>query len=864
METRPNRKKSIIIIILMIVVIIIASIVITKNSSKVKSIGYSDLIYKMENGEIIGVYFTGVYKVNVLYQSDYDEVVAKDGQEAAEKLWANFKKGKSVSATAIVLSRERVSDAMDTAVEKFGPEKITVIASDPNARSAASYIMPAISTILLIGIGVMFFMAMRGKGGAGAAFDFAKTDAIVATKVKVRFDDVAGAEEEKEELKEIVEFLKQPKKFRDVGARIPKGVLLVGQPGTGKTLFAKAVAGEANVPFYSISGSDFVEMFVGVGASRVRNLFKQAKKTQPCIVFIDEIDAVGRRRGAGLGGGNDEREQTLNQLLVQMDGFDENDGVVIMAATNRADVLDPALMRPGRFDRQVYVHMPDVKGREAIFKVHARNKPLASEVDFKNLARLTSGFSGADIENLLNEAAILAARDDRKAIFMKDILEGINKVIAGPQKKSRVVTERDRKITAYHEAGHALVGRFMKHSDAIQEVSIIPRGAAAGYTISRPKTDDSHVTYNYLIDTIAMTLGGRAAEEIVFEDISTGASQDIKQATGIARNMVVEWGMSPKLPNTYFGGEGEVFIGRDFQTQTGYSEEYAAIIDSEIRRIIDENYKRAKECLTENRQVLDDMVALLFKHETIYGDEVDMLIAGKTVDEVSQSIAQKQEERDKEAERMKKQAEEEAKKQEALEAIKAISNQQNLNITTPDGDVNIKFVDAPMPKGFKPNPNDKTVYIFKTEKDTKPDKPESKIVSVSEDASKPSEKTEQTKPEATGSKAKDETKTVENIVETKAKDETKTVETAEAKDGLNDKKDADASTKTVESKDKETKVEKVEPKAEDAKVESLESKDKDAKAEKVEAKDKDSKVEKVESKDKDAKAEQKDDETKKE
>lgn len=794
METRPNRRKSIIIIIAMIVIVIVAAVLITNSANKTPSIGYNELISKMENGEIKGVYFTGVYKVNVLYTKEFNASTDKDG------LWSSFIKGKAASATAIVLSRERVSEAMDNAAKN--DITVAVIASDPNARSISSYILPAISTILLIGIGIMFFMAMRGKGGAGAAFDFAKTDAIVATKVKVRFDDVAGAEEEKEELKEIVEFLKQPKKFRDVGARIPKGVLLVGLPGTGKTLFAKAVAGEANVPFYSISGSDFVEMFVGVGASRVRNLFKQAKRTQPCIVFIDEIDAVGRRRGAGLGGGNDEREQTLNQLLVQMDGFDENDGVVIMAATNRADVLDPALMRPGRFDRQVYVHMPDVKGREAIFKVHSRNKPLASEIDFKNLARLTSGFSGADIENLLNEAAIFAARDDRKVIFMKDILEGINKVIAGPQKKSRVVTERDKKITAYHEAGHALVGRFMKNSDAIQEVSIIPRGAAAGYTISRPKTDDSHVTFNYLVDTIAMTLGGRAAEEIVFEDISTGASQDIKQATAMARNMVVEWGMSPKLPNTYFGGEGEVFIGRDFQTQTGYSEEIAAIIDNEIRRIIDENYVRAKACLIENRKVLDDMVDLLFKHETIYGDEVDMLIAGKTVDEVSEKITQKQEERDKETERIKKEAEEEAKKKEALEAIKAIATQENLNIKTPEGDVNIKFVDAPMPKDFKPDPLDKTIYIFKTENGKNEEKPQSKVVKVEEP--KPAVNLEDTTPNA-DEKAKSKTQE-ESVKEVKA-DVASKKEDAPKGDAPQDntKKEKTASASKVETKKAPTK-----------------------------------------------------------
>jgi cell division protease FtsH len=496
--------------------------------------------------------------------------------------------------------------------------------------------------ILSVGF-LLFYMFKQSQGANNKALNFGKTKARLNQNVKVRFSDVAGAEEEKEELREIVEFLKAPKKFIEVGARIPKGVLLVGQPGTGKTLFAKAVAGEANVPFFSISGSDFVEMFVGVGASRVRDLFDQAKRNMPCIIFIDEIDAVGRQRGAGLGGGHDEREQTLNQLLVQMDGFETNEGIIVMAATNRADILDPALLRPGRFDRQIYIHVPDVKGREAIFKVHSRNKPLSGDINFKQLARMTSGFTGADIENLLNEAAILAARDNRKVIIMKDIYEGINKVTIGTQKKSRLVTETDKRITAYHESGHAIIAKLLPNCDEVQEVSIIPRGMAAGYTLTRPENDDNHVTKNKLNDIITMMLGGRAAEEIIIKDISTGASNDIQRATAIAKSMIMEWGMSAELGNSFWGsGEHEVFLGRDFQSQHTYSEEIAGKIDGEIRKIIDYNYGRALEILKEHRPVIENMVRLLYERETIYADEVDMLFQNMTVEEVLKKIAEKE------------------------------------------------------------------------------------------------------------------------------------------------------------------------------------------------------------------------------
>ena len=504
--------------------------------------------------------------------------------------------------------------------------------TDPNAGSVWSSVISIAGFLLLLAAFFLIFKSMRGAGTNPT--DFAKVNNNVVQNVKVRFSDVAGAEEEKEELKEVVDFLKNPAKYNDVGARTPKGVLLVGPPGTGKTLFAKAVAGEAGVPFFSMSGSDFVEMFVGVGASRVRNLFATAKKNKPCIIFIDEIDAVGRQRGAGLGGGNDEREQTLNQLLVLMDGFEANEGIIVMAATNRADVLDPALLRPGRFDRQITVNLPDVKGREEILKVHARNKPLASDVSFKTLARITSGFSGADLANLLNEAAILAVRNKRKVITNVDLYEGVNKVIMGPQKKSRVVTETDKKITAYHEAGHAILANLLPNCDSVQEVSIIPRGNAAGYTLTRPDSDDNHLTLNKLLDDITMTLGGRVAEELVIKDVSAGASGDIQMATKRARAMVTEWGMSELVGPVSYGENSEVFLGRDYATKASYSEKMASVIDEEVERIIKERLEIARKMLKENRNILDNMAKLLIERETIYGEEVKMLMDGKSVEEI--------------------------------------------------------------------------------------------------------------------------------------------------------------------------------------------------------------------------------------
>ena len=507
---------------------------------------------------------------------------------------------------------------------------------DPNAGSLWSMIFPYL--IMGVVMLIVIIILSRFMGGTRSATNFAKTNARQLRDLKVRFSDVAGADEEKEELQEVVEFLKNPRKFQQLGARIPRGVLLVGPPGTGKTLFAKAVAGEAGVPFFSISGSDFVEMFVGVGASRVRDLFDTAKKNQPCIVFIDEIDAVGRQRGTGLGGGNDEKEQTLNQLLVQMDGFETSDGIIIMAATNRADILDPALLRPGRFDRQIFVNVPDVKGREAILRVHARNKPMAPDVNFKVVARMTTGFSGADLANLLNEAAILAARANRKAITNIDLYEGINKVLLGPQKKSRLVTESDKRVTAYHESGHAILAKLLPNCNPVHEVSIIPRGQAGGYTMTRPENDNDYHTKAKLLDDIVMTLGGRVAEELVIKDISAGASGDIKAVTKRARLMVTEWGMSDKLGPINYANDQEYFLGKDLTSHVGYSEETAAIIDREISNIINSSLEKARKLLGENRAILDNMARLLVDKETIYGEEVDMLIKGASVEEVEKYI----------------------------------------------------------------------------------------------------------------------------------------------------------------------------------------------------------------------------------
>ncbi len=476
---------------------------------------------------------------------------------------------------------------------------------------------------------LFFFLLNQAQGGGSRVMNFGKSKAKLYNdeKKKVRFRDVAGADEEKQELVEVVEFLKDPRKFAELGARIPKGVLLVGPPGTGKTLLARAVAGEAGVPFFSISGSDFVEMFVGVGASRVRDLFETAKKNAPCIIFIDEIDAVGRQRGAGLGGGHDEREQTLNQLLVEMDGFGANEGIIIIAATNRPDILDPALLRPGRFDRQITVDRPDVNGREAVLKVHARNKPLDDLVNLKSIAQRTPGFSGADLENLLNEAALVAARSNKKKIDMEDIDEATDRVIAGPAKKSRVISEKERKIVAFHEGGHTVIGLVLDEADMVHKVTIVPRGQAGGYAVMLPKEDRYFMTKPELLDKITGLLGGRVAEEIVFGEVSTGAHNDFQRATGIARKMVTEFGMSDKLGPLQFGqAQGQVFLGRDINNEQNYSDAIAYEIDLEVQRIIKECYARAKEILTENREKLNLIATTLLEVETLDAEQIKSLI----------------------------------------------------------------------------------------------------------------------------------------------------------------------------------------------------------------------------------------------
>lgn len=494
-----------------------------------------------------------------------------------------------------------------------------------------SFWLNLIPTLLMLGVMIFFFVFMMKNAGGGKMSSFGKTNAKMApSSKKATFDDVAGADEEKEELKEIVDFLRDNKKYTEIGARIPKGVLLLGPPGTGKTLLARAVAGEARVPFFSISGSDFVEMFVGVGASRVRDLFEQAKKNAPAIIFIDEIDAVGRQRGAGLGGGHDEREQTLNQLLVEMDGFEDNDSVIVMAATNRRDILDPALLRPGRFDRQILVGYPDVKGREAILKVHTRNKPLAPDVDLETIAKSTVGFTGADLENLVNEASLLAARKNKKAITKDELEEASIKVVAGPEKKSKVITEDEKKLTAYHEGGHALCTYYSKSQDKVHQVSIIPRGQAGGFTMSLPVKDKSYVSKNEMYENIVVLLGGRVAEKLILDDISTGASNDLERATSTARNMVTRYGFSDNLgPVVYGQGDHEVFLGRDYTNTPSYSDNVAAEIDNEIRTLIESAFTDAEKILNEHMDKLHVVAKYLMKYEKVDGATFEKLMNGE-------------------------------------------------------------------------------------------------------------------------------------------------------------------------------------------------------------------------------------------
>ena len=596
------------------------------SNTRDRRITYPQLLTMIEEGQVRSVAIRGTSLVGVTTTTTVADADFPD---------KNYDFETTIGADFIVTARQMQAAKLNKPLDEVSVKDLafTIIYRQPLTTPWWYDLIPlAISLVLC---GVMFWLIMRAQtGGNGKVMNFGRSRARIhdPNKNKVTFADVAGAEEEKEELKEMVDFLRNPKAYIDMGARIPKGVLLIGPPGTGKTLLAKAVAGEAGVPFFSISGSDFVEMFVGVGASRVRDLFDQAKRAAPSIIFIDEIDAVGRHRGAGLGGGHDEREQTLNQLLVEMDGFEANDGVIVMAATNRADILDKALLRPGRFDRQVYVGLPDVKGREEILRVHTKNKPLGPDVSLKTIARSTAGFSGADLENLVNEAALLAARQGKKAITEKEIEEASVKVMMGPEKKSHVVTNEERRLTAYHETGHAITGYFSKHHDPVHQISIISRGGAGGYTMYLPEKDPSYVTKTAMFENIVTLLGGRVAEQLVLEDISTGASSDLQRATDTARAMVTRYGFSERMGPVVYGSDpGETFLGRDFGQGKGYSEAIASEIDNEIRDIVDEAYETARRTLTEHMNELHKVAGVLMEREKISGEEFKTLMEGGTL-----------------------------------------------------------------------------------------------------------------------------------------------------------------------------------------------------------------------------------------
>ena len=667
-KKKNNQKKSFWIYAIVILLMFLVVYWVVSSNNNNKKISYTEFQQMVTDGKVAEIdvygYTVRIRKVGGVEDKKFpNEVDAYCSFMSVNEL-TNFIDGYNSVILNAKTSEDQTefdkywtTDAEGNTVLKDGVLIIDATYSY-ESESFLSSILPYASIIIVVIIGVFLFKSMSGNS---KGFGFGKSKARLVVSSNVRFKDVAGADEEKQELKEIVEFLKNPARFTELGARIPKGVLLVGPPGTGKTLLAKAVAGESKVPFFSISGSDFVELYVGVGASRVRDLFETAKQNAPCIVFIDEIDAVGRQRGAGLGGGNDEREQTLNQMLVEMDGFESNSGIIVLAATNRADVLDPALTRPGRFDRQVYVHLPDVKGREEIIKVHAKNKPISEDVDFKRIARLTSGLAGADIENLLNEAALLTARDGRYKITMVDIQEGLNKVLLGPKKLSRVITEQDKKITAIHEAGHAIVAEALENCDNVQEISIIPRGHAGGYTLTVDENDRTHTTKQKLLDTLAMMLGGRSAEEIMLDDITTGASNDIERATKLARKMVAEWGMTEEIGLMSFGDGGEIFVGRDYQKQLAYGQELASKIDNQVKEIIDEAHAKARRILESKKEVIEKVEKILLEKETIYQEEFEMLFNGASVEEVVELIDKKEQEKKEYQERAKREAIEEHK-----------------------------------------------------------------------------------------------------------------------------------------------------------------------------------------------------------
>lgn len=567
-------------------------------------------------------------KVQEMHYTDFMKQV-EDGQVSKVVLVENVIKGTLSDGTEFKSVMPGFPYQEDNLVDKLQAKNIDIKAENPPEPPWWSSLISSLLPIVLLAA-LWFFFMNQTQGGGGKMMSFGRSRAKVSggDKVKVHFSDVAGADEAKQELEEVVEFLKHPKKYNELGAKIPKGVLLFGPPGTGKTLLAKAVAGEAGVPFFSISGSDFVEMFVGVGASRVRDLFDQAKKHAPCIVFIDEIDAVGRQRGAGLGGGHDEREQTLNQMLVEMDGFAANEGIIIIAATNRPDILDPALLRPGRFDRQIVVDRPDVKGRLAILKVHIKGKPVDKNVDLEVLARRTPGFTGADLSNLVNEAALLAARRNKKAIFMSELEDSIERVMAGPERKSKVMSDKEKRLTAYHEGGHTLVGMLLPNADPVHKVTIIPRGRAGGYTLMLPKEDRSYATRGELLDKLKTLLAGRVAEEVVLKEISTGAQNDIQRATQMARSMIMEYGMSKHLGPIAFGdsSDHQVFLGRDLNNQRNYSEEVASDIDREVRKLITTAYEECRILLSDNIDKLHDIAAALMDKETLDAEELEEIV----------------------------------------------------------------------------------------------------------------------------------------------------------------------------------------------------------------------------------------------
>ena len=622
-----KKLKTPLIYLAIILVIVIAITGLEKgNSADSKKIEYTDFVAMVKRGEVAMVEITERELVGLKKNSEIDTELFPSRYDFY----------------CYIPSEESFRNAMNAvAAELTGKDVNSITEADYsfqytyNPPPEASLFQIILPYLLILGaFAIFYYFVFRSQGGGNQMMSFGKSRARthIDPHNKVTFADVEGADEEKEELKEVVEFMRAPKRFTEMGARIPKGVLLVGPPGTGKTLLAKAVAGEAQVPFFSISGSDFVEMFVGVGASRVRDLFSTAKKCAPAVVFIDEIDAVGRQRGAGLGGGHDEREQTLNQLLVEMDGFATNEGIIVIAATNRPDILDPALLRPGRFDRQITVNYPDVKGREAILRLHAKGKPMAEDVDLAVLAKRTPGFTGADLENVLNEAAILAARYKKKEIGMTELEEAITRTVVGPEKRSHVITPEDKRITAYHEAGHAVVARVLPNCDPVHEISVIPRGRAAGYTMTMPEDDRDHMSRGKILDEIAMALGGRVAESIFLDDICTGAYSDLQKATELARRMVVEFGMSDEIGPVFLGGQTEVFIAKDWGHQRNFSEEVAARVDKEIRRILEEQYDRAKTVLTEHRDAMERIVKALIEYEHIDGNDFEKLFKGEDVE----------------------------------------------------------------------------------------------------------------------------------------------------------------------------------------------------------------------------------------